>query len=1317
LDNRIGRPNPPAVNAATTKTSKESGGPAPMINFLTGARLPAPASESLSQIGQTLSSALAPAASAVQSSLPSLPPVTGVSKPTGDFFEGMDSQTARGIRQQQAQDVERRTMVTQADEQTRSGQRFNVHSDVTLVYTSGKSTRGTDERALRELLWDRTPGQLEAIAKTYSDHYPGRDMWNDLQNEFEDPNDKKILASLKKGDRVGAASAAIVDATTGPHQSAERSREVLARLDKEELAELRERFPQDHPKGADLDRTLDPPASRTQRAHQVDHEMKALLAGDKEGAQVARVKRSLLNNQDDELIRELRTLNPDQREQFLNKIDEGTLKGQDIRSRVGRGLKGARRDEALALLDGNTAAADAALIHRGLKGNKEDLWDGLTSEIPDDEERRRYMQQVETEFDKTYGPKSEKGGRSLSQSIDRLGYAEYRDKGKTLLENGKLPPEKELEYAMTGNDTDATVVAGMVERFGPERAREMYAQTTASDRHPDGRDLDKDARQRFGGRDRFDVRMALKGKPESFEEMVSRSKQRAEFEDPLPKPKGFLRRAVDATPVGNALNVKDGLQELSGAFTSTDSDMWKNVGRAEEALEHLKRARQANDPEQVGLWEARVAELTGYNRADVQIYRGEKDGAVEGVALAATTGVAVVGTIASGGTLSPVAGAMLVGAGAGTNVAVKSAMQGDGYDHNDVGSDALEGGATVAATLTGVKSGQVGRGFVQKGAESTLRQRATGATVEGLTDGFVGAASESAFSTLTEDGFGDLSTGEQLSRLGTNIGVDGTVGAAMGGALGRPVEKGAEFVQSRWPKKTPSGSLQSKGSSPTPGLATGTARRPQSLPEIIPAGDNNIQYDGARVAAGLESVLDEKAPGLKADVAQDAKAREARLAELDRQVQGTDDPDALEKLKMERLEALKPSKNETTANGLYASAVKEEARVAIDRAVQAGRLEVGNDTFQRLLERDVALGIYKDATRTQVIDANAYPGLSKRLSPYDVQTHEGFDEVRKFDQREAKRSGSVAKFENVPNFDAGSGTQLVPNKAKETTYLGEFMQSNRALESQPARLKTSAGEVLLYNAGPRDAQQAAEAMGRVQEMAPNMVGDVEEIHFAKLVNNQHYRYELNNPKGLNPANNFSDTQGYVKTNSEAGSMVIRKGRSGGTDSSYGKQITDKQTRAIIEEAAEKGLTENLDVGRLRGAIVKDGVQALPEAATPLNSKAHTIAHEGAHAFDKRLGWKSTTGEWGPFGSGSSYSTTDSTDFVSNYSRAHSDPKVKAQEDFAETVALITQFPYLNEKPPLGPLSDSLVQKLEGAGRAVGAPPEAIQDIVSHYGRQ
>lgn len=663
----------------------------------------------------------------------------------------------------------RRKLVDDAQPETLSGQKFNADDDAVALYQSGKSKAGTDEKAIRDLLWDRSPEQLKAVAATYADHYPGRNLWTDLDKEFEDPRDRAAVKALREGDRVGAATESLLDATTGM-TSKTRVESLLGRLTPDEVEAVKKQYTEKHPDGKSLDRWVERKFGREK-----EDQMKALLSGDSEQARVNQFQFNLRKKKGDELVSDLRGMNAEQIQDLTENFNKSAANGEDLESLLSEKLKGTDRDQALALLWGDKASADAALVRDaidGLGSNKTKLRDGLGSDIKDPDERAAYMKKVEASYDKMYGPDSPRKGTALRTQLAKELGGENEDKALTLLDKGEIPPEKKLVHGLSGSKEDPEAVAEVVKKYGPERAREMYREATKSDRFPEGRDLDADVESRLGGRGRFDVKDALAGPPETPEDKVARAAARAEFEHPRDG---------------------KGMRDLGGRFTDADEVMWTNVGRAEGALKELKAAREAGDTSRIAELELRINELTGYAEKDVEVFRDEKDGAVETVAMAATTGVGVALTIGTGGLGAPLLTAALVaGAGAATNVGLKSTMQGGAYNWDN----ALADGAWGAAEGIGIKGGnllgraarEAGKKVAGEAGEATLKSKLYRAAKEGVTDGaFGGTLSVSAETALKDETWEEgWTTG--LGRVGFS-GVRGLfTGVALGGTVGPTTE-------------------------------------------------------------------------------------------------------------------------------------------------------------------------------------------------------------------------------------------------------------------------------------------------------------------------------------------------------------------------------------------------------------------------------------------------------------------------------------------------------------------------------------------------
>ena len=717
----------------------------------------------------------------------------------------------------------REVLTEQAPNKTLSGEKFDPNADASALMQAGRGdVFGTKEKQIRELLADRTPEQLKAIEAVYNHRFEGREMWKDLKNEFgKGSSDRKMIEAFEKGDRVGAVAEILVGATTGTLTNKTRVRETLEKLSPEERQQVQERYTQLHPKNKDLREWVDDKFSS--RKQQVND----LLDGDDQAAKISDLQRSLGRNKGAEVVTTLRGMGPEQRRDFIERFDSQAAEGEKLADLVSD-LKGTNGDQARALVAGNQAAADAALIQDSVDGmgsNKNKLWEGLGAGIEDPAERQAYMRKVESEYNRMYGPESRRGGKALQDRLKSELGGENEDKALTMLQQGEVPPEKQILYSVSGSRKDGQELADLVKQYGPEEARRMYAQATVDTKHPEGRVLDDDIQSRLSGRGRFEAEMAMRGEPKDPEQAVAWARERAEFES---------KRGRDFT----------------GAFTITDDHMWNNVDRAENALQDLRKARESGDPQKVAAAEASIRELTGYAKADTELYRDAKDAAVEtaaGVAAGVGAGVAIAVTggaaaplVAAGYMSAAAATTVGIAAGAATgaalNYGVRRGLSGNAYNDANTGRDLAVG----AMEGFGVKGGSLVGGALRRKVAKSLGEgvvgKTVGATVEGASDGLVGGGLMGATETAVADGtwdrgfhgFTDVAKGARDGAVG---------GAVMGGALGRPMElgmdaAGAGLRKAGNLKKAESGAPVSEAPGPVDVDAAAVPQNAAALPDL-----------------------------------------------------------------------------------------------------------------------------------------------------------------------------------------------------------------------------------------------------------------------------------------------------------------------------------------------------------------------------------------------------------------------------------------------------------------------------------------------------
>lgn len=1321
MDKNISQGTPARTTSTQSQTQgvKKTPKPANLLKMMTGAgaKLTQVAQDAQATAGR-LSSALKPAAA--EGSELKAPELPATEEKKG-FFENMVSVAQKA--QTQAHES-RRDLLSKAGETTPSGSKFVANDDVTALYQAGKGKLGTDEKAIRELLWDRTPEQLEAVAAVYKDRYDGRDLWKDLNREFEDPNDKRMVAALRKGDRAGAAAAELVDATTG-QTSKKRVRDVLSRLSPEEASKAQTLYSELHPKGRELSDWTDR-KFKGERGNQVD----ALLKGDSQSAELAGLRHSLDKGKGAEVVAQLRDMDPEARKEFVERFDSSAEKGQDLASLVGS-LKGTNRDQAQALVQGNQAGADAALIQDALDGmgsNKRKLWEGLGSEIKDPKERQAYQKSVEREYNRMYGPESKRGGRALSDRLKSELSGENEEKALTLLQNGEVPPEKQLKFALGGSKKDGLELAALVEQHGPEKARQMYSEATRSKRHPEGRDLDADIQNRLGGRGRYEAEVAMKGQPQTPEEKVARTVDRTRFE----------------------------LTGAGGAFTNSDDILKNNTRRAEEALEQLKVARAAGDEKAVAEWTTRIDELTGYAKADTEVFRDEKDGAVE-VAAGVAAGVAAAGAIAvTGGAAAPF---VAMAAGAVTNYGTRNLMAGNAYDQNNAAKDLFVGGMEGVGVKGGALLGRAAKGMVQSRVRNAGTKRLLGNVAEGTADGITGGALMGATETALADGTWEDGAASGLGKVLSGGASGGAVGGAFGGSMGagldgagrvyskvrggdkvapnapvegpprpRPVEPAENLEISTGPKSAdpsvPAGKSQ----------PTGAADAPAPIAvKVVESPDAKMEYDPEALLGKLRQT-EFKPVGEKFDYQKFGEVSNRTFANMDAEKearraldkakgQGAD-ADQIAKLEADYQKA-KAADDATRAEysehntrkkswNTRADVFRAEAEEVLKRAQDGGR------TDTQFLSRDdvelMAFKIYQDMKKSGRVSSNEFPELGQALRPFEVNKVDGYD--------------AVARAQGVTpgsNFHSETGEQLAPDQLTSTQLHGDVVKVNRLLELNPTEVVAGESSTKLFSSSARDVEDSKLALGRLGAVAPRILDSVKELHFIKLGRTKVARFSQAAESGVAPSQVSSKVGGFVSHSTPDGTMAIRSGALSEKEHVYLRSQVDEAARGDIQDAIEQGdvpqksLKDKVDDYK---ELVRTREVGLPEARSREISTLHVIAHEGAHSLDKARGWASVSGEFGPFGGNGivdekgftgkgKFSRTETTDYVSHYAQDHTGLSLP-KEDFAETAAFISTFPFLKEKPRLGPLSPALVAKIRGAGKALDTPQEQIDAILNHY---
>ena len=433
---------------------------------------------------------------------------------------------------------------------------------------------------------------------------------------------------------------------------------------------------------------------------------------------------------------------------------------------LSRSLSGPAKDEALALLKGNHAAANAANLDGALNLFQKPA-DALSrlSQLPPDA-----MASVATAY-------QQRTGRPLSTDLAKKLKGTDKDmalamvSGDTMdLKAAKLKHAVEGRFFGLGKDATGalavleglsgpersalqkayqqkygtSVSADVVQRFGGRegerltrafegklddveriqiamkgfgadekaidsalggRSKEDVAKLKADFQKRTGSSLDSVIDSELSGRARFEAKLALEGKPTTPEEQLSQAQRRHDFE-----------RSGGLNAVSRFV-----MDRVSDSGARLDNA----TAQAQQALANGKKDGHLDAKEAF-----RVAELVARSTGEAKTYVEQKATAAQ----VAGTVAAVGATVATGGLGAPLLASAATGAAA--SVAARSALEGRAYAKDDAVRDAASG---VISGLSGAAGGAV----VGKAA-STIVGRVAQETVSGAVSGFIQGSADAA---------------------------------------------------------------------------------------------------------------------------------------------------------------------------------------------------------------------------------------------------------------------------------------------------------------------------------------------------------------------------------------------------------------------------------------------------------------------------------------------------------------------------------------------------------------------------------------------
>ncbi len=643
---------------------------------------------------------------------------------------------------------------------------------------------GTDEDAIHAALRGRSPAEAQAIRAAYQAHY-GRDLDAELEDELSDTDLAQAQAALS-ADPVAAAAATLVNAADGVGTNEEAIQQTLRGItDPEQRAAVAAEY--QRRTGQSLDDMLSDELSDS------DLEISQHLAtGDVTGADAAALDAAMHDTTlgvdwgtDEERINSVLegVTDPEQRQRLLDTYQTRT--GHSLSADMTDELSGTELDISARLSEGDRTGAAAARMANaadGLGTDEDTIFRQLEGRPP--AEREAIIAAYNTRYGSTMG-------NFDAMIADEMGEMDG-ERAHQLADHGQLDPVFALRYAQDGIGTDEDMIRGALRGHSAAEIADIQA------RYQDatGVDLREDLGSELSGRDEHYIMQMMRGEPANIQERLSRANEDYDFER------------------GSGAGVLGGFTDLfydAGGMVDAQHD---RLGGLQSQL-----AAATSDAERHDI-EAQISRTLGFQSSDVEAYHAAQDAVANNAAMAAAVAAAAAVTIATGGGGAAVAGPMLsslaaslgvstqvaaavlaAAAGGAATMATKTAILGDAYGAEAIGTDAaltlaqmasagvLSSGTFSAAEgqMSGLQQMIAARGINPTGMGGMLVDRG----VQGLVGAGINGTTQAALDENVWRGpgngvlrFGQILGGSALQNVAGNM-VSGTVGHGLESRLGQ----------------------------------------------------------------------------------------------------------------------------------------------------------------------------------------------------------------------------------------------------------------------------------------------------------------------------------------------------------------------------------------------------------------------------------------------------------------------------------------------------------------------------------------------------
>ncbi|RME58309.1 MAG: hypothetical protein D6780_06985, partial [Candidatus Dadabacteria bacterium] len=565
------------------------------------------------------------------------------------------------------------------------------------MFRTGFFGLGTDEKAIFKALKGLPKEVLVEVERLYKEHY-GRNLRADLRSELSGSDLRLAFELLNGSSKEVIEATALRRAVKGAGTDEDTIKNTLKNKSPEEIQEIKEQYHELF--GRDLEADLKSDLSGAD-----EQIVKALLQGDNITAAAVEIHSAIkgAGTNENKIKQQLTKLNREEIESLKKRYKE--LYGKDLVVALDNDLSGAEQDEIFAMLDKDEASASAARLRQAfeaweLDGTKESA---IYRELQG--KSREELIAIENAY-------KEKYGESLNERLRRELSGTELLKAELLLRQGHLTEAQELYFAMKGAGTNEEAVKKALQGKTKEEIEKIKREFKEFVKEVEGKDatLEEWLKSELSGRDEFEVKISLRGAPQTIEERISILEERVRFESGL----------------GG---------KLAGIFTNSDNLMRQNLQKAKEALEQAKKDGIITEAEK-----KIIAKYLEFGNQDVKAFREVKDTVADTAATTAATLAATAAFLGTAGTAGIGMAALLAAGGGGLSyTGTKALVEGEAYDLQNIGLDSIIGTVEGMATVLSVGAGKVASAAARRLGHS-LSRRLMGFLVEAGIDGGVSGA-------------------------------------------------------------------------------------------------------------------------------------------------------------------------------------------------------------------------------------------------------------------------------------------------------------------------------------------------------------------------------------------------------------------------------------------------------------------------------------------------------------------------------------------------------------------------------------------------